>query len=32
MKDAERASKTFDEIAQHFDKTRNRPWEKWSDS
>ncbi len=26
MKDAERASKTFDEIAQHFDKTRNRPW------
>ena len=26
MKDAERASKTFDKIAEHFDKTRNRPW------
>ncbi len=28
MKDAERASKTFDKIAQHFDKTRNRPWDE----
>ncbi|MGM0406162.1 MAG: class I SAM-dependent methyltransferase [Thermoplasmatota archaeon] len=27
MKDAERASKTFDKIAEHFDKTRNRPWD-----
>lgn len=28
MKDAERASKTFDKIADHFDKTRNNPWEE----
>lgn len=27
MKDAERAAETFDSIAEHFDKTRNRPWE-----
>ncbi|MEF8873617.1 MAG: class I SAM-dependent methyltransferase [Candidatus Thermoplasmatota archaeon] len=27
-KDAERASETFDSIAEHFDKTRNRPWEE----
>lgn len=26
MKDARRASKTFNSIASHFDKTRNRPW------
>ncbi len=28
MRDAERASNTFDAIAEHFDKTRNRPWEE----
>ncbi|MFO7791983.1 MAG: class I SAM-dependent methyltransferase [Candidatus Saliniplasma sp.] len=28
MKDAKRASKTFDEIADHFDKTRYRPWDE----
>jgi len=28
MKDARRASKTFDRIADHFDKTRNRPWKE----
>ncbi|MGM0510207.1 MAG: class I SAM-dependent methyltransferase [Thermoplasmatota archaeon] len=27
MKDVERAANTFDSIAGHFDKTRNRPWE-----
>ena len=28
MKDARRASDTFDRIADHFDKTRNRPWDE----
>ncbi len=28
MKDVERASQTFDEIAEHFDLTRNRPWDE----
>ncbi|MEF8834634.1 MAG: class I SAM-dependent methyltransferase [Candidatus Thermoplasmatota archaeon] len=28
MKDARRASNTFDAIAEHFDKTRNHPWEE----
>ncbi len=28
MKDARRASKTFDAIAEHFDKTRNQPWKE----
>ncbi|MBS3790314.1 MAG: class I SAM-dependent methyltransferase, partial [Candidatus Thermoplasmatota archaeon] len=28
MKDARRASNTFDAIAEHFDKTRNRPWKE----
>lgn len=28
MKDAYRAAKTFDSIAEHFDKTRNRPWKE----
>ncbi|MFO7990983.1 MAG: methyltransferase domain-containing protein [Thermoplasmata archaeon] len=28
MKDVERASQTFDEIAEHFDMTRNRPWKE----
>lgn len=31
MKDAKRASETFDKIAEHFDKTRNRPWKEVSD-
>lgn len=26
--DAQRASETFDSIAEHFDKTRNRPWKE----
>lgn len=26
--DVQRASKTFDSIAEHFDKTRNRPWDE----
>ncbi|MFW5927710.1 MAG: class I SAM-dependent methyltransferase [Thermoplasmatota archaeon] len=28
MKDAFRAANTFDSIAEHFDKTRNRPWKE----
>lgn len=28
MEDARRASETFDSIAEHFDKTRNRPWKE----
>ncbi len=28
MEDVKRASNTFDEIAEHFDKTRNRPWKE----
>ncbi len=28
MEDARRASETFDSIAEHFDRTRNRPWEE----
>lgn len=28
MKDVERASKTFDSIAEHFDLTRDRPWDE----
>lgn len=28
MKDAKRSSRTFDEIAEHFDKTRNRLWDE----
>lgn len=28
MKDVRRASSTFDAIAEHFDKTRNHPWEE----
>ncbi len=28
MKDAKRAGETFDEIADHFDKTRNTPWDE----
>ncbi len=28
MRDARRASNTFDRIADHFDKTRNRPWKE----
>ncbi|MFW6176290.1 MAG: class I SAM-dependent methyltransferase [Thermoplasmatota archaeon] len=28
MKDAHRAAETFDSIAEHFDKTRNRPWKE----
>ncbi len=28
MKDVKRASDTFDAIAEHFDKTRNHPWEE----
>jgi len=28
MEDAHRAAKTFDSIANHFDKTRNRPWKE----
>lgn len=28
MKDVKRAAETFDKIADHFDKTRNRPWEE----
>ncbi len=28
MEDAHRAARTFDSIADHFDKTRNRPWKE----
>ena len=31
MEDAHRAAETFDSIAEHFDKTRNRPWKEVED-